>query len=128
VADLNRRHRGPLRAPQEIAGLMELVGGHPYLVRQALYVLATERWSLARLREAAGSDTGPFGDHLRRHLWPLLQNDRLRAAVARLARGGGCDDEGLFQRLVASGLVAGESRATARLACALYQQYYSRHL
>jgi hypothetical protein len=128
VADLNSRHGNPLQGPEEVAGLMELVGGHPYLVRQALYVLATERWPLARLREEAGKDTGPFGDHLRRHLWALLRSDRLRAVVVRIARGEGCDDEGLFQRLLASGLAAGEARSTARLRCALYQQYFSRHL
>jgi hypothetical protein len=128
VADLNARHGNPLRGPEEVAGLMELIGGHPYLVRQALYVLATERWSLARLREEAGKDTGPFGDHLRRHLWALLQSERLRSVVSRIARGAGCDDEGLFQRLLASGLVSGESRSSARLRCALYQQYFSRHL
>jgi AAA domain-containing protein/TIR domain-containing protein len=128
VAGLSARHGSPLCSPEEVDGLMELVGGHPYLIRQALYVLATERWSLARLREEAGKDTGPFGDHLRRHLWALLQSDRLRAMVSRIARGQGCDDEGLFQRLLASGLVAGETRSTARLRCALYQQYFSRHL
>jgi hypothetical protein len=128
VADLNDRHRKPLRNADEIAGLMDLVGGHPYLVRQALYVLATERWSLARLREEAGKDTGPFGDHLRRHLWALLKNDRLRAVVARIARGEGCDDEGLFQRLLASGLVTGEGHSAARLRCALYQTYFSQRL
>jgi energy-coupling factor transporter ATP-binding protein EcfA2 len=128
VADLNKRHGRPLRAPEEVTGLMELVGGHPYLVRQALYVLATERWSLARLRDEAGKDTGPFGDHLRRHLWALLQNDHLRAVVAGIAKGEGCDDEGLFQRLLASGLIAGENRSKARLRCALYQQYFPPHL
>lgn len=128
VADLNARHGHPLHSPEEIAGLMELVGGHPYLIRQALFVLAADRWSLARLREEAGKDTGPFGDHLRRHLWSLLKRDRLRTEVARIARGGGCSDEDLFQRLLASGLVAGETRDKARLRCALYQQYFSQHL
>ena len=128
VADLNERHGNPLRSREEVADLMELVGGHPYLVRQALYVLATERWSLARLREEAAKDTGPFGDHLRRHLWALLQSDRLRTVVARIGRGEGCDDESLFQRLLASGLAAGDNRSTARLSCALYQQYFPRHL
>ncbi|HEX4965498.1 MAG TPA: AAA-like domain-containing protein [Thermoanaerobaculia bacterium] len=128
VADLNDRHGKPLRNAEEITGLMELVGGHPYLVRQALYVLATERWSLARLRDEAGKDTGPFGDHLRRHLWALLQSERLRAVVARIAKGEGCDDEGLFQHLLASGLAAGEDRFKARLRCALYQQYFLLHL
>lgn len=127
VADLNGRHGNSLSS-DEIAGLMDLVGGHPYLIRQALYVLATERWSLTRLGEEAAKDNGPFGDHLRRHLWALLQSDRLRAVVTRIARGEGCDDEGLFQRLLATGLVAGEDRSKARLRCALYQQYFSRHL
>lgn len=128
VADLNARHGSPLRSADEIAGLMELVGGHPYLLRQALYVLATERWPLVRLREEAAKDNGPFGDHLRRHLWALHQNERLRNVVAGIARGAGCEDETLFQRLLAAGLVRGETRAEARLRCDLYQQYFSRHL
>ena len=128
VWNLNDRHGKPLRSAEEIDGLMELVGGHPYLVRQALYVLATERWSLAQLRDEAGKDSGPFGDHLRRHLWALLQSERLRAMVARIARGEGCNDEEIFQRLLASGLVAGENRSVARLHRALYQQYFLRHL
>jgi hypothetical protein len=128
MADLNSRHGSPLHSPEEIAGLMELVGGHPYLVRQGLYVLAAERWPLSRLREEAGKDKGPFGDHLRRHLWALHQSDRLRTEVARIARGAGCEDETFFQRLVAAGMVRGETRAEARLRCDLYQQYFSRHL
>ncbi|HKV07360.1 MAG TPA: AAA-like domain-containing protein [Thermoanaerobaculia bacterium] len=128
VADLNVRHGSPLSSPDEITDLMDLVGGHPYLLRQALYVLATERWTLARLREEAPKDNGPFGDHLRRHLWALHQNERLKTVVAQIARGAGCEDETLFQRLSAAGLVSGETRAEARLRCDLYQQYFSRHL
>ncbi len=128
VADLNTRHGSPLRGPEEIADLIKLVGGHPYLLRQALYVLATERWPLARLRKEAAQDNGPFGDHLRRHLWALHQNERLRSVVAAIARGAGCEDETLFQRLLAAGLISGETRAEARLRCDLYQRYFSRHL
>ena len=36
VADLNQRHGSPLM-PEEIPALMALLGGHPYLVRQAFY-------------------------------------------------------------------------------------------
>ncbi len=128
VADLNDRHGKPLRSLEEIAGLMEFVGGHPYLVRQALYVLAAERWSLRRLREEADRDTGPFGDHLRGHLWALVRDDQLRAAVTRIARGEGCSDEQVFRRLLYLGLIQGESRSTARMRCTLYQMYFSRHL
>ena len=55
-------------------------------------------------------------------------HDRGLKVVARIARGAGCDDEALFHRLLAAGLVSGETRAEARLRCALYQQYFSRHL
>jgi hypothetical protein len=128
VEDLNNCHGRPLHSADEIADLMKLVGGHPYLLRQALYVLATERWSLPRLQEEAAKDNGPFEDHLRRHLWMLYQSERLRTVVAGIARGAGCEDETLFQRLWAAGLVRGETRAEARLRCDLYQRYFLRHL
>ena len=128
VADLNARHGSPLGSPEDIGNLMDLIGGHPYLIRQALFILASERWSLTRLREEACKDTGPFGDHLRQHLWTLLRSKRLRAVVRKIAKGGGCNDEALFHRLLASGLVDGETRFEARLRYALYQQYFPRHL
>lgn len=128
VVDLNARHGDPLPRSADIGGLMDLVGGHPYLIRQALYVLATEGWPLSRLCEEAGKDTGPFGDHLRRHLWALHKRDRLRTEAARIARGDGCEAEEIFQRLLAVGLVEGETCSTARFRCALYLQYFSRHL
>lgn len=128
VADLNDRHGGPLRGSAEIDGLIRLVGGQPYLVRQALYVMTSEGWNLGRLRDEAFSDRGPFGDHLRRHLWSLHRSDRLRAEVGRAARGEACEDEALFPRLLAAGLITGEIRREARLRCELYQGYFSRHL
>ncbi|MBM5816227.1 MAG: toll/interleukin-1 receptor domain-containing protein, partial [Cyanobacteria bacterium K_Offshore_surface_m2_239] len=39
VAELNQRHGAPL-APGPLAQLMELLHGHPYLVRRALYLVA----------------------------------------------------------------------------------------
>ncbi len=128
VEDLNGRHGFPLRHPREIESLMHLLGGHPYLIRQALYVLATESMSLEEIRAVAPRDDGPFGDHLRRHLWALYQSDRLQDAVKRILRDGSCDDEGLFQRLLSVGLVMGETRAEAHLRCNLYQEYFFRHL
>jgi nitroreductase len=128
VADLETRHGGPLHGSAEIDGLMRLLGGHPYLVRQALYALVTERWSLAELETVAARDDGPFGDHLRRHLWSVGRSAELRTELARVVRGRGCSDEGIFQRLLAAGLVEGETRATARMRCSLYQTYFARHL
>jgi hypothetical protein len=128
VEDLNARHGTPLRATEEIDGLLRLIGGHPYLVRQALYVLATEHWSLSDLKKVAPSDGGPFGDHLRRHLWALGQNEHLSKAVSRIVHGEGCEDESLFHRFLAAGLVKGDTRGEARMRCDLYQTYFAKHL
>ncbi len=70
VADLNRRHNSPLR-PEEERQLMELLSGHPYLIRRALYLLAKNRITLQTLTSRATDDRGPFGDHLRYHLFRL---------------------------------------------------------
>ncbi len=128
VADLNSRHGSPLCTSEEVDGLIRLIGGHPYLVRQALHVLTTERWSLFDLERVAASDNGPFGDHLRRHLWALGQSGPLSVAVLRIIQGKGCDDEALFHRFLAAGLVTGENRGEARMRYALYQTYFASHL
>ena len=53
VAILNERHHHPLKNEHDLQSLMELIGGHPYLVRQALYSLVINGWSVAQLRTVA---------------------------------------------------------------------------
>jgi hypothetical protein len=125
---LNGRYGAPLKNVQEINDLMALIGGHPFLIRQSLYLLAAEKWSLDRLQREAPKDRGPFEDHLRWHLLNLHRDDSMRLAVLGIANGAGCAEEALFQRLLTAGLITGETRAEARLRCELYQQYFSRHL
>ena len=52
VAQLNERYGRPLPNSMDIAGLIKLVGGHPYLVRLALYTMATKPCTLAVLESA----------------------------------------------------------------------------
>jgi class 3 adenylate cyclase len=67
----------------DVGQLMALVGGHPYLVRLALYHVARRDITLAGLLQAGGTEAGLYGDHLRRHLWNLEQHpDLLRAMAA----------------------------------------------
>lgn len=61
--------------------LMELVGGHPYLVRLALYRLARRDIQLDALLKNGCTESGLYGDHLRRHLWSLEQNPDLLEAM-----------------------------------------------
>ena len=63
---------------------MTLVGGHPYLVRLALYHIAQQEMTLDQLLEIAPTEAGLYDDHLRRHLWNLQQNPELAVAFAKV--------------------------------------------
>jgi hypothetical protein len=128
VSRLNSIHGAPLKTTSEIEALMRLIGGHPFLVRQCLYTLATSGASLSELNKVAANENGPFGDHLRQYLWPLQEDKDLREALQEILRRGGCDDEVHFQRLCSAGLVTGDSRTAASLRCELYSRYFEKHL
>jgi len=126
LSALNTKYGKPLETPGEIELLFDLVGGHPFLVRQSLYTL--KRSSLLQLEAEAISDSGPFGDHLRRFLWSLQGNPELKASVQQILRNGQCDNEEHFQRLNSAGLVRGETRNAVQARCRLYRDYFSKHL
>ncbi len=88
VEELAVRHGLRWNASQ-IGRLMGMVGGHPYLVRLALYHLARQDVNLEVLLEQAPTESGLYADHLRRHLWNLEQHPSLAAAVRRLVKSEG---------------------------------------
>ena len=128
VTDLNARHGRPLRSAAEVEGLLQLVGGHPYLVRQALYAMASRGWRLAQLEDEALADNGPFGDHLRLFLWRLRHNAELVDALGEAIHAGEIRQELAFERLRAAGLIRGATRSEARPSFDLYERYFRRHL
>ncbi|MDZ7994594.1 MAG: AAA-like domain-containing protein [Nostoc sp. EfeVER01] len=81
--DLARRHGLNWRS-SEIEQLMNMVGGHPYLVRVALYRIARQEIALEQLLQVAPTDAGPFGDHLHRHWWNLKQHPELARAMKQI--------------------------------------------
>jgi hypothetical protein len=107
---------------------MDLVAGHPYLVRQSLYAMARNGWGLSRLQVDAVDESGPFGDHLRQWIWRLRENPELQEELKIVQEHHRCDDEGRFQRLKAAGLVIGETRTDVRMRCRLYELYFKDHL
>ena len=128
VRDLNARHGSPLKTDGEIESLMDLVGGHPYLVRHALYLTSVGKSTLEELVHSAADDQGPFGDHLRSRLWSLRDNTRLQRAIADVIRDGTCADEYDFQALVSGGFICGDSRDRVEMRCELYRQYFLKHV
>lgn len=126
VGELNQRHGNPLK-PDEISALMRLVGGHPYLVRQAFYTLASEGLSLAELRAVASSPDGPFGKHLHFYRHSLKKNPSLMAALLQVLGEHKTPDEALLERLAAVGLVRKENGQWLPR-CGLYGEYFGRQL
>ena len=124
VADLNERHTSPL-SPAELPALIALVGGHPYLVRQAFYTLVSEGLSLLDLQASASSPEGPFGKHLLFYAHSLKKNPALLTAFQQVLRGQPTPDEALVERLAAVGLIQ-RREGNWKARCGLYDQFFTR--
>ncbi len=124
VAELNMRHGNPLKR-QEIPVLMELVGGQPYLVRQAFYTLVSEKISLDELSTAAVSPDGPFGRHLTFYQHSLKKKPALLGALQQVIREQNPPEETFLERLSAVGLIRQEKGAW-KPRCGIYASYFRR--
>lgn len=126
VAELNQRHGSPLSAQQE-QELFALLGGHPYLVRKALYLVASGSMRVADLFTQAAEDRGSFGDHLRHLLFRLGSQPQLKAGLREVLQRNVCPSEDVFIRLRSAGLVRQEGTAVLPR-CELYRRYFRERL
>jgi hypothetical protein len=106
---------------------MELLGGHPYLTRKALYTMVTEKMSWTEFTAVASSDRGPFSDHLRRQLWLLHDQSDLQAELRQVVGHHRCQEEEARFRLLRAGLIRA-SGDVCRGRCGLYEQYFRDRL
>ncbi|MFM7269743.1 MAG: AAA-like domain-containing protein [Cyanobium sp.] len=74
---------GLLLSEAELKQLLELVGGHPYLIRKALYELANGLPFTTFVQEAA-TEGGIYGDHLRGILKAVEEHPELGEALRQL--------------------------------------------
>jgi hypothetical protein len=126
VRRLNWQHGSPVEE-RDFPQLMELLNGHPYLTRKALYTQVTERLTWTDLARVAPTDQGPFGDHLRHYHWLLRDEPDLKEALKQIIRHHRCPDEMAFFRLLRAGLVKGSGDVwTCR--CDLYRRYFEDKL
>ncbi len=71
---------------EPLKNLMKMVGGHPYLIRLALYHLYQDRITMEQLLEEAANPTGIYHHHLQNHLITLQKNPDLADAFAQVIK------------------------------------------
>lgn len=128
VEDLARRHQLDWNNGQ-VQQLMAMVGGHPYLVRLALYHLARQDVTLEPLLQDAPTDAGIYEEHLRRHWGSLKENPELAAALKQVVTTTEPVRLETMQayKLYSMGLIKRQGdRVTSH--CELYQQYFRERL
>ena len=127
VDELATRHG--LHLGNDIEPLMQMLGGHPYLIRLALYHLATQHYALPELLAIAPTEEGPYAEHLRRHRQNLEESPDLLAAMRTVLQSEGpakVDSKAAF-RLQSMGVVKFRQNRVEPL-CDLYRIAFREHL
>jgi len=125
IGELVRRHRLDWSESQ-VNLLIDMVGGHPYLVRKALYEMTRHRLSFYEFMEMAPTQGGLYNEHLRRHLLNLKEDDNLAVAMKKVVasdRPVRLKESQAF-RLRSMGLVKRKGNDVIPL-CNLYRLYFT---
>lgn len=128
VQDLAQRY-GINWCEADVNRLMNMVGGHPFLVRLALYHIARQDITLETLLKTAPTESGFYNDHLRRHLWNLEQHPALARAMKEVVFSPNpvrLPSEQAF-KLHSMGLVKFQGNEAVER-CDLYRQYFRNRL
>ncbi|MDZ8092366.1 MAG: AAA-like domain-containing protein [Nostoc sp. DedQUE05] len=129
VKYLALRHGLDWASDNEVKQLMSLVGGHPALIRIALYYLCCQGMTLEELIEDAIANGGIYRYHLWRH-WAILQENPslVKAYVGVVAAKQSISLNPIdAHKLESLGLIAYESdRILPR--CELYRAYFRKQL
>lgn len=109
----------------DINSLMEMVGGHPYLVHLAFYQIQHQNLTLDQVLQDAATPTGIYSDHLR-SCWVTVEKHRELIEVLQQlvkAEEGICLDPSLTYQLDSMGLVKLTGH-TCQLSCELYRIFF----
>jgi hypothetical protein len=109
--------------------LIEMVGGHPYLLRLAFDALSRNKINQKQLLTEAATQGGIYGSHLR-HYWDNLQQqpelDNAMKLVVNSENGTQLDPI-IAYKLESMGLVVLEGDLV-KSSCELYQRYFQDNL
>lgn len=106
-----------------------MVGGHPYLVRVALYHLGRQELTIEQLLPEAPTLAGIYSNHLRHHLASLQAHPELAAALKQVVTAPeSVQLEAIAAyKLESMGLVKLEGNQ-ATPSCELYRLYFCQQL
>jgi hypothetical protein len=109
--------------------LMEMVGGHPYLIRLALYEIGVGNTTLLQLLQIASTEAGIFSHQLRRYLEILQQVPELAQMFRQVVLSPDPIELRSMQiyQLHSMGLVKQLNNHVIPR-CKLYREYFSRVL
>ncbi|MDM8564920.1 AAA-like domain-containing protein [Candidatus Halobeggiatoa sp. HSG11] len=128
LAMLNQRYAIPLKNDKEIHQFHQLTGGQPYLVRCGLNDLVSYKMSLPEFINKATRDNGAYGEHLRRIVKLIEDDEQLLLAMQNVLRDQSCLDYNSFYRLRSAGILRGNSKDKVSLRCKIYEFYLRKHL
>lgn len=111
------------------APLLELVGGHPYLIQQALSYLYHYHYKLTEVLQEAATEEGIYRDYLHCLLSSLHENPTLKTAFCQVldAEMGIQLDATLTFQLHSMGLI-NLQRDVSVASCQLYRDYFRKNL
>ena len=127
--DLASRYRLHWNESQA-AKLMQSIGGHPHLLRLAIYHIARGEMTVDTLLSQSLRNESIYGNHLRRFLWSLQQDDKLIDAYRQVVNIDSGVQLNYQEQLWLSrmGLIRINPAGLALPRCQLYRQYFSRVL
>ncbi|WP_375503478.1 AAA-like domain-containing protein [uncultured Nostoc sp.] len=125
---LAKKH-GMQNADIFLENLMKMVGGHPYLLRLAMYEIAAEKVTFNKLLKEITTEAGIYNNHLRSLFINLQRVPELAQCLKRVVNSNvGIElDPMQIYKLHSLGLVQRENNhVTPR--CQLYREYFRRVL
>ncbi|MEG4072169.1 AAA-like domain-containing protein [Microcoleus sp. Pol14C2] len=128
IHDLARLH-GLEWEEGQLRELISAIGGHPYLVRLAMYEISCGKISLTQLLKNAASESGIYSSHLRKHLEILQHNPELALALKKVVNSAEPVELDSMQiyKLHSMGIVRRQNNYVMPR-CNLYREYFCRVL
>lgn len=112
----------------QLKPLVALTGGHPYLVRLALYRLGRQDVTLDQLLQQAATPSGIYADHLREQLTHLRDQPELATALRQvLVEQHSSLEPMITYKLESLGLITLQGDQI-KPSCELYRKYFQEQL